>query len=535
MHAFSECDADIDSYILEEYYSIKKLISLCGLKMGIRDATLLVICWYSLVVSLCMLYVLHTHSDTIGTNRVSNHVAKARSDNSDPQDQFGWMRVAFVNANTKPAMATTTVEPEVIIATANATDDTPKGHPGYTLLDKDTPLDLRCNRCSLVSSSGQLLNSGAGADIDNADCVLRMNSATVRGYEEDVGLHTDVRVIGHVNLARGLMTSQELIDEILGEPATRTGIVVVPWLYQEKINKTNNAVYQAARNMTAMYPHVKFYFLTPEKINKTEDRFLIETGVSLTDAKTWLSTGFVAMLFALDVCNRIDVYGLSNVEYCSRHPNSSSSYHYYEPGVRRECEYYQWSETQMNKGHKFMTEKAVFARWSLGYNIHFHYPSWRATIQNVTAELETPFLQLYKEALKNGTLEQIRKAAPHVRVVRRVKVIRRRVRKPRPKVAVAPLKLNESKPLQDADVVIKLSGSHDETNKTKAVIHADSLDAKNSVVNNNKKLEDGNGTKKQKTKKKDAVHHEKVKKNTRQLTARGMPIVGRLPHKKLKT
>lgn len=77
------------------------------------------------------------------------------------------------------------------------------------------------------------------------------------------------------------MTSQELIDEILGDPATRTGIVVVPWLYQEKINKTNNAVYQAARNMTAMYPHVKFYFLTPEKINKTEDRFLIETGVSL--------------------------------------------------------------------------------------------------------------------------------------------------------------------------------------------------------------------------------------------------------------
>lgn len=190
----------------------------------------------------------------------------------------------------------------------------------------------------------------------------------------------------------------------------------------------------------------------------------------------------------------------------------------------------------MNKGHKFMTEKAVFARWSLGYNIHFHYPSWRATIKNVTAELETPFLQLYKEALKNGTLEQIRKAARHVRVVRRVKVIRRRVRKPRPKVAVAPLKLNESKPLQVADVVIKLLGSHDETNKTKAVIiREDSPDAKNSVVIN-KKLADGNGTKKQeKDISKDAVKHEKVKKNTRQLTARGLPMIGRLPHKKPKT
>nr|XP_054764200.1 alpha-N-acetylgalactosaminide alpha-2,6-sialyltransferase 5-like [Lytechinus pictus] len=483
--------------------------------MEIRDATLLVICWYSLVVSLCMLYVLHTHSDVIIGNRVSNHVAKARSDNSSPQDHSGWIRAA---SNTKTT--TTTAGPEVVIVTTANGTEKPSGHPGYTLLDKDTPLDLRCDRCSLVSSSGQLLNSGAGADIDNADCVLRMNSATVRGYEEDVGIRTDVRVIGHVNLARGLVTSQDLIDEILGDPATRTGIVVVPWLYQEKIDKANNTVYQAARNMTAMYPNVKFYFLTPEKINKTEDRFQIETGVSLTDAKTWLSTGFVAMLFALDVCNRIDVYGLSNVDYCKRHPNSTSPYHYYEPDIRKECEYYKWSETQMTKGHKFMTEKAVFARWSLGYNIHFHYPSWRATIRNVTAELDTPFLQLYKEALKNGTLEQIRKAAPHVRVIRRVKVIRRRVRKPRPKVVPA---VDEQKKLLDADGVLKQQNVDDVMNKTKDVAHEHIPDSKNSDLNiKNMKLPEGDELNKEELSVvKNPGIHPLVQRDNRFLAARG--------------
>ena len=104
----------------------------------IRDATLLIICWYSLIVSLCMLYVLHTHSNIIDTNGASanSHVAKARSDNSDDaQDHSGWLRAAaFMNIDAK--VETTTVGPDIII-TANATEK-PKGHPGYTLLDEDT-------------------------------------------------------------------------------------------------------------------------------------------------------------------------------------------------------------------------------------------------------------------------------------------------------------------------------------------------------------------------------------------------------------
>ena len=101
--------------------------------MQVRDATLLIICWYSLIVSLCMLYVLHTHSSVVDTD--SNHVAKARSThiNNNPQDRSGWLRAAFFNGN-PPKPTTTTVVPQIV--TVNATDKQKKPS-GYTLLDND--------------------------------------------------------------------------------------------------------------------------------------------------------------------------------------------------------------------------------------------------------------------------------------------------------------------------------------------------------------------------------------------------------------
>ena len=81
-------------------------------------------------------------------------------------------------------------------------------------------LRLRCSQCALVSSSGHLVNSSAGAEIDSYPCVLRMNSAPVAGYERDVGSKTTIRIVGHVNL-KVLNTSNELQTEILRNTSTR--------------------------------------------------------------------------------------------------------------------------------------------------------------------------------------------------------------------------------------------------------------------------------------------------------------------------
>ena len=74
-----------------------------------------------------------------------------------------------------------------------------------------------CNSCALVSSSGMLLGNNAGAQIDSADCVFRLNSVPTLGFEEDVGSKTTVRVFsvsGLKSLIRD--TWQKSVDTFQG-------------------------------------------------------------------------------------------------------------------------------------------------------------------------------------------------------------------------------------------------------------------------------------------------------------------------------
>ncbi|XP_030852424.1 alpha-N-acetylgalactosaminide alpha-2,6-sialyltransferase 6 [Strongylocentrotus purpuratus] len=278
---------------------------------------------------------------------------------------------------------------------------------GYFFLDTNQTFTKRCRQCSVVSSGGHLYQSWAGADIDSADCVIRMNTAPVTGWTEDVGARTDIRIIGHVNMRRGFVKNGPLQQEILEDEDTRAKYVVVPWLYDEDINMTTHRVVKTARGFKKKYPEVNFVFLTREKYEASEKRFKLETGFSRDEINTWFTTGFVSMMFALDVCDKVHVYGLSTSEFCIHHPKSKVPYHYYEPENTTECAYINARELGLTKGHKFMTERAMFARWSLIYDITFHYPSWKATIENVTGNLDTPFLRKYKEALKSGKLEGV--------------------------------------------------------------------------------------------------------------------------------
>ncbi|OCT57002.1 hypothetical protein XELAEV_18004125mg, partial [Xenopus laevis] len=57
-----------------------------------------------------------------------------------------------------------------------------------------------CKSCAVVSSSGQMLGSGLGPQIDQAECVLRMNTAPTLGYETDVGSRSSLRVVSHTSV-----------------------------------------------------------------------------------------------------------------------------------------------------------------------------------------------------------------------------------------------------------------------------------------------------------------------------------------------
>ena len=53
---------------------------------------------------------------------------------------------------------------------------------------------LQPHRCALVSSGPALLGSGLGPRIDAHHVVMRINNAPVKGFEEDVGRRTTLRL-----------------------------------------------------------------------------------------------------------------------------------------------------------------------------------------------------------------------------------------------------------------------------------------------------------------------------------------------------
>ncbi|XP_071491900.1 alpha-N-acetylgalactosaminide alpha-2,6-sialyltransferase 5-like [Diadema antillarum] len=290
------------------------------------------------------------------------------------------------------------------------------GVPGYFLLDSDEPFKLRCGQCALVSSSGHLYQSGAGVDIDSADCVLRMNSAPVIGWTEDVGSRTDIRIISNRNIPR-VFRSQKFRNEFLLDNATRASYIVVPWLYEAEINMKKDRTVRIARGLNKKYPIAKFVFLTKEKHNESETRFLLDTGMRRAELNTWFSTGFVSMAFALDICQRVHVYGLPSSDYCSRHNDSRVPYHYYNPIGKGECRYQGFHDRKVS-GHRFSVERAIFARWSLQNNIMFHYPSWAATSQNLSEPLDTDYLRKYKNAMQQRNNTEKREGTEEAQNIR---------------------------------------------------------------------------------------------------------------------
>ena len=64
------------------------------------------------------------------------------------------------------------------------------------------------NTCAVVMSSGYLINSSFGHQIDSHDCVIRFNDAPAGGqYSSDVGNRTTVRILGREGASRLLQST----------------------------------------------------------------------------------------------------------------------------------------------------------------------------------------------------------------------------------------------------------------------------------------------------------------------------------------
>lgn len=234
----------------------------------------------------------------------------------------------------------------------------------------DQFLDMHCSQCALVSSSGQMLRAGAGEEIDKMGCVIRMNNAPTRGYEKDVGSRTSVRVVSHTSVPLLVKNEQYYFQQ-------SADTTYVFWGPERNMRQDGKGpVFNILLKMAKKYPNVRLYAVTRDKIQYCDSVFQNETGKNRMKTGAFLSTGFFTMILALDMCDSIHVYGMIDNNYCSRANHSVVPYHYYEQSRFDECRMYKAHEYTQRGGHRFITEKAIYARWATRHKIEFKHPSW---------------------------------------------------------------------------------------------------------------------------------------------------------------
>lgn len=145
------------------------------------------------------------------------------------------------------------------------------------------PLRMHCQTCALVTSSGHLIGGGRGEEIDQAECVIRMNDApTARGYARDAGRRTSLRVIAHSSMQRVLRSRHELLN------ASQDTVFIFwgPSSYMRRDGK--GLVYNNLRLMNQVLPKLKVYIISWQKMLQFDELFKKETGKDRYNI--WLSS-----------------------------------------------------------------------------------------------------------------------------------------------------------------------------------------------------------------------------------------------------
>ncbi|XP_008297696.1 alpha-N-acetylgalactosaminide alpha-2,6-sialyltransferase 5-like isoform X1 [Stegastes partitus] len=243
---------------------------------------------------------------------------------------------------------------------------------GYAGVMDHKPLKMHCKTCALVTSSGQLTGSKKGEEIDRSECVIRMNDAPSVGYQRDVGRRTSLRVVAHSSLQRVLRSRQELLN-------ASQDTVFIFWGPSSCMKRDGKGhVYNNLRLLNQLLPKLKVYIISRFKMLKFDELFKKETGIDRKSSNSWLSTGWFTMAIALELCDRINVYGMVPPDFCRSSSHPTKPYHYYEPSGPDECSMYLSHErSRRGSHHRFITEKTVFANWARTLNIHFYQPDWK--------------------------------------------------------------------------------------------------------------------------------------------------------------
>lgn len=165
----------------------------------------------------------------------------------------------------------------------------------------------RCRTCAVVGNSGNLLGSHYGRQIDLHDFVIRINKGPTKGYEKDVGSKTTHRFI-YPESAVDLDNSTHLV-------LSPFKILDMQWLISAFTTKNITRTYIKVKPSVNANRH-KVMILHPAFIKYVHEVWLLKHG-------RYPSTGFLAIVFALHVCDQVSTFGFGADQY-------GNWYHYFE-------------------------------------------------------------------------------------------------------------------------------------------------------------------------------------------------------------
>ncbi|XP_048058959.1 CMP-N-acetylneuraminate-beta-galactosamide-alpha-2,3-sialyltransferase 1-like [Megalobrama amblycephala] len=151
----------------------------------------------------------------------------------------------------------------------------------------------RCRTCAVVGNSGNLLGSHYGQLIDSHELVIRINKGPTKGYETDVGSKTTHRI---------------LYPESAVDLEDNTHLVLFPfkirdmqWLISTFTTRHITRTYTRVKSSIKANEN-KVMILHPAFIKYVYEKWLQKNG-------KYPSTGFITVVFALHICDQVDVFG----------------------------------------------------------------------------------------------------------------------------------------------------------------------------------------------------------------------------------
>ncbi|XP_072025753.1 alpha-N-acetylneuraminide alpha-2,8-sialyltransferase-like [Amphiura filiformis] len=177
----------------------------------------------------------------------------------------------------------------------------------------------RYKKCNIIGNSGILFSSKCGKQIDDADFILRCNLPTLKGFEDDVGIHTDL-VTANPSIFRerfDSMATEASKREFRQSLSNYDGVIWVPAL---SVSDTWSLAVEAV-NISASQD-IKIVFGHPENYLAVWHLW------KALGHKDQITTGFYMTTSLLNICEETHLYGFW--PFAETADGTHVPYHYYD-------------------------------------------------------------------------------------------------------------------------------------------------------------------------------------------------------------